>query len=300
MDDRVTLSLTQVRALAESQFPQWAALDIRPVEHSGWDNRSYRLGETMIVRFPSAERYVAQVEKEHRWLPYLAARLPLPIPTPLGMGRPSKTYPWPWSIYRWLDGEPLALEGSRIDKMHLADDVAAFLRALNAIDPDCGPPAGTHNFHRGGSLAVYDDETRNAIDALSDEIDAGLAREVWELALGSHWQKNPVWVHGDIAAGNLLMGKGRLCAVIDFGSCAVGDPACDLVLAWTMLDSDSRAIFRDRLARDAATWQRARGWALWKALITLVAQRGRDETLTKWSRRTIREVFADHRSRSPR
>ena len=129
---------------------------------------------------------------------------------------------------------------------------------------------------------------------LADEVDQALAVEIWQLALSRHWQGQGVWVHGDIAEGNLLVTDGRLSAVIDFGSSGVGDPSSDLILAWKVLDAQSREVFRRALDLDAATWQRGRGWALWKALIVLDAERGRNEKMAEWSRRTIREIFADH------
>ena len=296
MDDRIVISAQQVRALIASQFPQWAGLDVRPVELSGWDNRSFRLGDDMLVRLPSAGRYVAQVEKEHRWLPKLAPLLPLPIPKPFAIGEPGQDYPFPWSVYGWLDGEPLARHLGHINIATIAVDVAAFLKSLQGIDATDGPLAGEHNFHRGGSLAVYDGEARAAALRRADEVDQRLATEIWQLALSSSWQGQGVWVHGDIAEGNLLVRDGRLSAVIDFGSSGVGDPSSDLILAWNVLDAESRNVFRQAMDLDNATWQRGRGWALWKALITLEAQRGRDEKLAEWSRRTIREVIADHLS----
>ncbi len=294
MDDRLEVSAETVAALVAEQFPQWAHLPIEMVEHSGWDNRSFRLGETMLIRLPSASRYVVQVEKEQLWLPYIASRLQLPIPEPLALGQPGQGFPWPWSIYRWLDGKPLAMELDQTDLHQLARDVAGFLTALQAIDASNGPAAGIHNFHRGGSLSVYSDETHAAIETLSDEIDVDLARDVWAKSTASGWQGAPVWVHGDVAEGNLLVKDGRLSAVIDFGSCAVGDPSTDLILAWTLLDRDSRRVFRECLPFDLQTWQRGRGWALWKALITLAAQRPNRTHLAEWSRRTIREIFSDH------
>ncbi len=143
-------------------------------------------------------------------------------------------------------------------------------------------------------MTLYANETQVAIAALSDEIDVDLARDIWAKSTDSEWQGEPVWVHGDVAEGNLLVKDGRLSAVIDFGTCAVGDPSADLVLAWTVLDHDSRRVFRECLPFGHQTWQRARGWALWKALITLAGQRKNHTYLTEWSRRTIREVSADH------
>ena len=133
------------------------------------------------------------------------------------------------------------------------------------MDASDGPPAGAHNFHRGGSLSVYDGEAKASAVRLADEVDQALAMEIWQLALSSHWRKQGVWVHGDIAEGNLLVKDGRLSAVIDFGSSGVGDPSSDLILAWNVLDAESRAVFRRALDLDEATWQRGRGWALWKA-----------------------------------
>jgi aminoglycoside phosphotransferase (APT) family kinase protein len=257
-----------VRQLIAAQFPQWAQLPITPVEPNGWDNRTFRLGAAMSVRLPSAPGYVAQVAKEQRWLPRLAAQLPLPIPVPLAQGQPSAAYPWPWSVYRWLDGET-AYAAPIADLPAFAADVARFLRALQRIDATDGPLAGEHSFYRGGPLTVYDAETRAAIAALAGKIDTQAAAALWETALAATFGGPPVWVHGDVAAGNLLVQGGRLAAVIDFGCCAVGDPACDLVLAWTFLDAESRAAFRATLGADDATWARARGWALWKALILL-------------------------------
>ncbi|WP_320200461.1 aminoglycoside phosphotransferase family protein [Agrobacterium sp. rho-13.3] len=293
MDDRLQVSAETVAALVAEQFPQWAHLSVEPVEHSGWDNRSFRLGETMLVRLPSASRYVAQVEKEQRWLPHLAKHLPYLVPEPLALGKPGKGFPWPWSIYRWLEGQPLALEPHGADLNVLAIDVARFLNALHSVDAGDGPAAGPHNFYRGGSLTIYDEETRAALIAVSDEIDAEAARDIWQKALHSGWTGKPVWVHGDIAEGNLLMKDRRLAAVLDFGSSGVGDPSADLILAWTLLDREGRLIFRQSLPLDAETWQRGRGWALWKALITLAAHRQNNALLAEWSRKTIREVFSD-------
>jgi aminoglycoside phosphotransferase (APT) family kinase protein len=270
-DDRLEVEAPLVRRLIGAQFPHWAGLDVRPVAHAGWDNRTFHLGDAMTVRMPSAARYVAQVEKEHRWLPRLARRLPLPIPELLARGEPGEGYPWPWSVYRWLDGTPAAR--ARIDDTpRFARDLAAFLAALYAIDASDGPPAGTHNFHRGGDLAVYDAQTRAAVDALGDDIDRAAVLTVWEEALASRWQEPPVWVHGDVAAGNLLVRDGCLGAVIDFGSAGVGDPACDLVIAWTFLEGEAREAFCAALPLDQGTWGRARGWALWKALIRMAAR----------------------------
>ncbi len=253
--------------LVAAQFPAWADLPVTPVPESGWDNRSFRLGERLLVRVPSAERYADQAVKEQTWLPRLAPHLPLPIPVPVGLGAPGQNYPWPWSVLEWIEGEP-ANRAVIADEAALAADLAAFLTALQRIDATGGPAAGAHSFHRGGALSVYDDQTRQALAALAGRLDEAALTAIWDQALASQWSAPPVWVHGDAAAANLIVRDDRLAAVIDFGQLSVGDPACDLAVAWSPLfGAEGRAAFRKALPLDEATWARGRGWALWKALI---------------------------------
>jgi len=280
-----------VSALLAAQFPQWARLPLIPVEPGGWDNRTFRLGDAMAVRLPSAECYAEQVDKEQRWLPWLAPQLPLAVPSPLAVGEPGAEYPWHWSIYRWIDGETVATS-SNVDLAVLASDLARFLVELQSLDATQGPVPGAHNFQRGGSLSIYDQQTRRAIAALGREIDAARATEIWDEALATSWDRAPVWIHGDVAAGNLLLQDAKLHAVIDFGCCAVGDPACDLVAAWTIFDAGSADLFQKRLQLDDATWQRARGWALWKALITLVDELAADATAADRTRALIERIIS--------
>jgi aminoglycoside phosphotransferase (APT) family kinase protein len=147
---------------------------------------------------------------------------------------------------------------------------------LYRIDPVDGPPAGAHSHFRGGPLTTWDAQTRGAIAALGAQIDAAAALEAWETALDPTFDGRPVWVHGDVAATNLLVADGELCAVIDFGCSAVGDPACDVPIAWTLFSGESRRAFRDALGVDDATWERGRGWALWKALTEVLHGRAHD------------------------
>lgn len=265
---RVEVVTARVRRLVRDQFPQWADLPIEPVADGGWDNWTFHLGDEMIVRLPSASEYALAVEKEHQWLPVLAPRLPLPIPTPLAKGAPSAGYPHPWSIYRWISGHTASAE--RIaDHRAFATDLAAFLSALRAVDPTGGPQPGIHNWFRGGTLRTYDSNTRRALEELEGHIDVASVRDVWVEALGATWDGVERWFHGDVAEGNLLLNHaGQLAAVIDFGTCGVGDPACDLAVAWTLLTAEGRHAFRDRLGIDDPTWARGRGWALWKTVAT--------------------------------
>lgn len=288
----IEISTALVRDLVASQFPQWVQYAITPVVPGGWDNRTFRLGEHMLVRLPSAAGYAAQVAKEQHWLPILAPHLPLAIPRPLASGAPTAAYPWPWSIYGWLAGET-ALTAPLPDPSAVARDLAAFLNALQRLDASTGPPPGEHNFFRGGPLAVYAAQTHEAIVALADEIDTAAATAYWEIAYAAPWNGPPVWVNGDVAAGNLLITGGRLSAVIDFGCMAVGDPACDLTIAWTLFRGSQREAFRAAVLCNAATWQRAWGWALWKAAITLEEHRFSDRRKADEARRVLAELFAD-------
>lgn len=288
---------TIVRRLVMTQFPQWKDLPIWPVALSGWDNRIFHLGEDMLVRMPSAAEYAVQVEKEYRWLPILAPLLPLPIPVPLAIGKPAEGYPWHWSIYRWLDGETAA-SAHITDLSDFATNLAQFLIALQRIDSMDGPLPGPHNFYRGGALKTYEAETRLAIAALENKIDIDTATEVWETALMTTWHGSPVWVHGDISPGNLLVKEGRLSAVIDFGMLAVGDPACDLAIAWTLFKGESRKVFRAMLPLDVGTWARGRAWSLWKALIVAAGLTETNAVEGAQSWHIIDEILADHRRKA--
>jgi aminoglycoside phosphotransferase (APT) family kinase protein len=282
-----------VKRLIKAQFPQWSELALRPVQVEGWDNRTYRLGDTLTVRLPTAAAYAPAVDKEDRWLPILAPALPVAIPEPVAKGVPGEGYPFNWSVRRWLDGE--TARADRIDDLPgFAISVAEFVRALQRCDATDGPSAAAHSFYRGAPPVHYDGETRRALAALAGRIDTDGAAAVWEAALESSWEGPPTWFHGDIASGNLLVKDGRLSAVIDFGTSGVGDPACDLVIAWTMFFGASREAFRNTVDQDPATWARARGWALWKALIVLADTIDTDEQQAAANRHVIDQVLADH------
>ncbi len=293
--DEVDTDVSLVGRLLAAQFPRWADLPIEPVHSTGTDNAIYRLGDDMAVRLPRIHRATGQVHKEHRWLPRLAPHLPLAIPVPLAKGTPAEGYPWPWSVCRWLAGENATIE-CIADLRQAATALAQFIAALQRIDPTGGPPPGAHNFFRGVSLAMRDARTREAIETLHGMIDVNAASAAWEAALRAPaWHRAPVWIHGDLQAGNLLVERGRLSAVIDFGGLGVGDPACDLMVAWTLFSGASREIFRAALSVDEATWARGRGWALSVALIYIPYYLDSNPVGISAARHAIDEVLADHK-----
>ncbi|MFJ4922105.1 aminoglycoside phosphotransferase family protein [Streptomyces sp. NPDC088725] len=264
----VFVDVALVRRLLAAQFPRWAELPLAPVPVAGMDNATFRLGDDMSVRLPRYPRWAGQVEREHRWLPLLAPRLPLPVSEPLAKGAAGAGYPFPWSVYRWLEGETVTV-GGLADPVRTATELAGFILALQEIDPTGGPGPEASNAFRGvpmgdarDSLAV-EARVRPKIAALKGLIDVDAVTAVWEAALAAPaWDRPPVWIHGDLGTGNLLAVEGHLSAVIDFGTLAVGDPAVDLMPAWQLLPAEARGVFRTVLDVDDATWARGRGWAL--------------------------------------
>lgn len=288
----VSITISLVTQLVGDQFPQWADLSIIPVAVSGWDNRTFHLGDKMSVRLPSTAEYAPQVEKEQTWLPILASQLSIPISTPLAMGKPSKEYPFPWSVYAWIEGKSANMVNQdEVDLQAIAVQLAQFLHEMHAIDITGGPVTD-----RGGSPFFYDDEARASITLLHGLIDTQKATAVWNIAISSQWNKDPVWAHGDLSAGNILVKDRQLCAVIDFGGITIGDPACDLVIAWTFFQEKARQIFKDAMNLDEATWARARGWALWKAMISLEPLQDKNSQQAQVQLQIINDILDEYKS----
>ncbi|MDX6520868.1 MAG: hypothetical protein QOF08_1473 [Gaiellales bacterium] len=291
--DEVETDAALVGRLLAAQFPQWAGLAIEPVVSAGTDNAVYRLGDELAVRMPRIAWAAGQVEKEQRWLPTLAPLLPLAIPVPLAKGAPAGGYPWQWSVCRWLEGEN-AITARIADTGRAAAELARFVAALRRIDATAGPAPGEHNSLRGVPLATRDAETRTAIASLAGMLDTDAVTAAWDTALHAPaHDRPPVWIHGDIQPGNLLLDGGELSAVIDFGCLGVGDPACDLMIAWTLFRGAGRDAFRAAVEADDATWARARGWALSVALIALPYYLDTNPQIVAGSRHAIDEVLAD-------
>lgn len=168
---------SMVRSLISDQFPHWAHLPVRPVARSGWDNRSFRVGDGLIARLPSAQGFEAQVHREQRWLPYLRSHLPLAIPESVALGQSGRGYPWAWSVYKWIPGESAA-DQAPTDISQFVEHLSHFVSALHAVPADAGPVPGAHNFYRGNSLRVYDEQFREVIVILGGQIDTRTALQV--------------------------------------------------------------------------------------------------------------------------
>ena len=260
--DEIEVPESLVRGLVDRQFPQWADLPLRPVTAFGTDHRLFRLGEDLLVRMPVYAASADQAISDAAWLPRLAPHLPVAVPVPEVVGEPDATYPFPWSVVPWLPGE--SLDAVSVDALRMAEELAGFVVALRAVDPQDGPAK------TGGSRGAPLDpswEVERRIDGLGDLVDGPRAKRVWQAALDAGpWPHAPHWIHGDLLEGNLLVRDGRLSAVIDWGALGVGDPAADVAPAWTLFDGAARQRFRELLAVDDATWARARAWVMLPAL----------------------------------
>lgn len=256
-EDEVDTDADLVHRLLESQHPQWAELPIERVPSAGTDNALYRLGDDLAVRLPRIHWAVDLVAKEQAWLPVLAPHLPLAVPLPVAAGVPEEAFPFPWGVVQWLPGEMAALD--RLDDpVQAALDLAAFVRALQAIDPTGGP-----KHDRGRPIRLGDEVVRAGIARLGDEVDVGAITEAWDRVMAAPDYDGPaVWFHGDLSYLNLLAQDGKLTAVIDWGTCGVGDPAIETIIAWSLFPPDARQAYREALGLDDATWQRGKGWVI--------------------------------------
>jgi aminoglycoside phosphotransferase (APT) family kinase protein len=239
----------------------------------------------MVVRLPRIEWATGAIAKDFGWLPLLAAQLPVSIPAALARGRPGAGFPWEWGVYSWLPGAnpPLGSGG-----VALARDLAGFVRALRLIDSAGAPPS-----RRGRPLSTQDKRARQALAEVPE------ATEAWDEALAvPEWKGRPVWLHADLLPGNLLVRKGRLVAVLDFAVAGVGDPACDVIPAWTVLSGEARELFRLEAGLDDDAWARGRGWALSIGLIALPYYRETNPGFAAVARHLIDEVLAEANVRS--
>ncbi|MFG3407852.1 aminoglycoside phosphotransferase family protein [Streptomyces sp. NPDC048142] len=278
-----------VSGLVAAQFPHWADLPVAAVDASGTANAIYRLGADKAVRLPRTEGSAADVATEHRWLPLLAPRLPVPVPVPLAQGVPGAGFPRPWSVCTWLDGtNPGPGDGSSSSGL-LAADLAEFVLALRRIDPVDAPPA-----YRSEPLASRDTATREALATLDGVLDTVSATAVWnEASTAPPFTDRPVWAHGDLQPGNVLVADGRLTAVIDFGCTGLAEPAVDLIAAWYLLTAGARETFRTAVAADDATWTRGRGWALSIALMELAHYRDANPVMARIAAHVIDEILTE-------
>jgi aminoglycoside phosphotransferase (APT) family kinase protein len=288
-EDQVEIGVPLVRRLLAEQYPRAADLPIERVQSTGTVNALFRLGGGSVARLPLVARWSEDIEREWQWLPWLSEGIgSIRIPEPVFKGEPTSWYPFPWAIYRWIDGTPYDDALVR-DERRAAEALAAFVLELRALElVDHAPPAGRR------PLRELDRETREAIRAADETIDAAAAMSVWDEALeASAWDGQQTWIHGDLLRPNLLVHEGRLVAVIDFGGVGVGDPATDLMPAWSVFGEEGRRAFRAALGPDTHAWRRGRGIALHQAALVIPYYPETNPRFVSLSKRAIEQILED-------
>jgi len=292
-DNELSVTAEVVSRLISDQFPRWKDLPLHQVPSAGTDNALFNLGDEMVVRLPRIDWAVSAIEKEQRWLPFIATFLSAKVPSPVALGAPNFEYPHKWSIYNWLPGENPIL-GHIQDPNRFSLDLANFIRDLQRIEIKGAPIS-----NRGVPLVERDADTRSALAALvshKESFDLSEVLEAWEFALQlGPGAELPVWIHGDLTPGNILVNDGKLSAIIDFGSLGIGDPFADLIVAWNLLPSSSRELFRSHMRVSDSTWKRGRGLALSVALIQLPYYAESNPEVAENARYVINEVLVDYR-----
>jgi aminoglycoside phosphotransferase (APT) family kinase protein len=277
----------QARRLLAAQHPDLADLPIVAVA-SGWDNHLLRLGDSLALRFPRRQLAAQLILNEQRWLPHLKERLPLAIPAPVRIGVAQFHYPWAWSVTPWIEGNTadLALPDSKQGGL-----LGALFEALHQPAPADAP----HNPYRSVPLSMRADAFADRLARLRGKTDIldGRVQALWSDALAAEDDTAPTWIHGDLHPRNVLVKRGCLTGVIDWGDLACGDRACDLAAVWLVLpdlESRRRAMAACPEVSDA-TWRRARGWALLFAVILLSAGLVDDARMVAIAERTIARLW---------
>jgi aminoglycoside phosphotransferase (APT) family kinase protein len=288
----VDVSPDLVRRLLATQQPDLAHLPVE-VMANGWDNVMYRVGDQLVARLPRREVAARLLMHEQQWLPVLQPRLPLPVPAPVRAGQPGLGYPWPWSVVPFLPGQ-IAARNPPTDLRDAAVSLGTFLGVLHTP----APPDAPVNASRGVPLAARSAADTQNISAVGDLVDRTAVLRAWETAVATpQWDGPPVWLHGDLHPANILVHRGRISGVIDFGDITSGDPATDLAVAWTLLPADCHDAFRNayraagRYAASDDTWARAKGWALALSLVFL-AHSADNPLLAEIGRHTLSAVLA--------
>ena len=291
-DDEPDTGVGVVRTLLSSQVPRLAGLPLELLTNTGTDNALYRLGPSFVVRLPRIVGAARGLAAEVEWLPRLRKRLPVAVPELVHAGEPTAGYPYPWAVLAWLDGTDAWASRDHHGWFgsDLGHDLGTTVRELRAIPiEDAARRApGT----RGGPLSALDDRVRWWLDRADGLLDVPAVTRVWEQCLeAADYAAEPILLHGDLIPGNLLVDRGRLSAVIDWGGIGAGDPAQDLNPAWSVLDPEGAATFREVVGGDTQTWARARGFVLEQSIGGVIYYTSRRHPLADVMSRTLSRVI---------
>lgn len=286
------ISAQSARALIADQMPDLAGLTLRRVGRSGTDNVLFRLGPALVARFPRLPIGEAQIAPLARWLPSLAPALrPLTLPLVGRIGQPDGTYPFSWSVGTWIAGRDAA--GAPLDQISAAETLAEFARKLQSL------PTIAQHPRRGESDRI--DLILSGLDPYIAGFDSAAERDLLRTAVETaqqlpQFQGMAVWVHGDLHPLNLLVRRGKLTAIIDWGSMGLGDPGMDMMVAWTLFDPPARQHFRNRLTPDPRAWGRGWALALAKSIMAIPYYRQSNPVFHRVMRQTLARVLADPRA----
>ena len=294
--DEIEVDQVTVKNLIRAQFPEWSHLPIKKLKTSGTVNTIFKLGHDLSIRIPKLPLGVQQIEKEHKWLHELQNSLTLKIPRIIKIGRPNHALPWKWAIYEWIEGEVIDSKHFKSNRANITI-LSEFLIELQRFNPNERLLHGEHNYFRGEALINRDQITRETIFKLRQFINFKIAEKIWDSGL----QYNPTaeekgWIHGDLQPGNILVHKGKIKAIIDFGALGYGDVSCDLMPAWNLLDRKARVKLREELDIQASTWKRGQAWALTVAAVALEYYMYTNPYLARISHYTLKELERDFMS----
>lgn len=266
-DDTLPIDEARLRRAIAEAGTRLARQPLRPLAHQGTETRLYRLGRQHLLRLPMRATSLEGVAAGASWLPALAPHLPIAVPRIVARGYLPGDPALPCCLQTWIEGVDAAA-APIAEPDDLADRLAECLMALRTVPVPPDPPQGP----RGGALMPQDVAFRQAEAAAAARGMDGLgpAIDAWELGLAAApWTGAPLWLHGDLVPGNLILSNGRLTALIDWSFVTVGDPAYDLIPAWFLFEGRSRARFLSALEADAATIARARARVAWQCVLAL-------------------------------
>ena len=289
-DNELPIDAALVRRLLADQMPQWSELPLRRLESSGTVNVAYRLGGDKLVRLPRSTDFAQGPQREARWLPTFAPKVPLEVPSYLAVGTPTEAYPSHWSVLGWIEGKP-ADSSTLHDLQEAASALGEFVVALRKVPTEGAPKDGNY---RAFGLAKADRDLRRWVEQLPIDIDRGAVLAVWESCLlAGEWNGPPTWLHSDLRGDNLIARNGRLVGVIDWEGCTVGDPSADYLPAWWLFNQDSREDFRSTSSARYPDWLRAKGWALHMAVVAIPYYTDTNPMLTSQARTALNEILND-------